>query len=195
MRASDIFFLPSEREGVALSVYEAMATGLAVIASDVGGQAELVTADTGVLVAPGDDEAAVERFAKALSLMIQSPSLRASIGHEARKRVTHAFASADLAARINEMLGRAKAARDAAPRSAVDQALAAAIAEQAVEYLRLDSVCDRLWHEREADADRAGRDGRSVDSPTGSVFLGRLNNAYIRLRALVSGWRRNGVGR
>lgn len=47
---SDIFLLPSVNEGIALVVYEAMASGLLVIATDVGGQKEVITPKTGVLL-------------------------------------------------------------------------------------------------------------------------------------------------
>lgn len=47
---SDVFLLPSVNEGIALVVYEAMASGLLVITTDVGGQGELVTSETGILL-------------------------------------------------------------------------------------------------------------------------------------------------
>lgn len=47
---SDVFLLPSVNEGIALVVYEAMADGLLVISTDVGGQREVVLSDTGVLL-------------------------------------------------------------------------------------------------------------------------------------------------
>ena len=55
MAAADIFFLPSRWEGIALTIYEAMASGLAVVGADVGGQRELVTPALGrkVFVASG----------------------------------------------------------------------------------------------------------------------------------------------
>lgn len=47
---SDIFLLLSVNEGIALVVYEAMADGLLVMTTDVGGQREIVHNDTGVLL-------------------------------------------------------------------------------------------------------------------------------------------------
>lgn len=47
---SDILLLPSVNEGIALVLYEAMAAGLLVLTTDVGGQKELVTRDTGILI-------------------------------------------------------------------------------------------------------------------------------------------------
>ncbi|KAI0562750.1 Transferase [Gracilaria domingensis] len=47
---SDIFLLPSVNEGIALVLYEAMASGMLVMSTDVGGQRELITNETGVLL-------------------------------------------------------------------------------------------------------------------------------------------------
>lgn len=47
---SDVFLLPSVNEGIALVVYEAMAAGLLVMTTDVGGQKEIVTSETGILL-------------------------------------------------------------------------------------------------------------------------------------------------
>jgi glycosyltransferase involved in cell wall biosynthesis len=50
MAATDIFFLPSQWEGIALTLFEAMAMQLVPVAADVGGQRELVTPDCGFLI-------------------------------------------------------------------------------------------------------------------------------------------------
>ena len=53
LAAADIFFLPSRWEGIALAIYEAMSMGVAVVGAIVGGQAELVTPECGVLIPRG----------------------------------------------------------------------------------------------------------------------------------------------
>ena len=58
LRGLDCFVLPSLAEGISNTILEAMATGLPVIATDVGGNGELVSAgQTGKLVPAGDVEA------------------------------------------------------------------------------------------------------------------------------------------
>ncbi|PXF48401.1 Beta-1,4 N-acetylgalactosaminyltransferase 1 [Gracilariopsis chorda] len=47
---SDVFLLPSINEGIALVLYEAIASGMLAMSTDVGGQRELVTDQTGVLL-------------------------------------------------------------------------------------------------------------------------------------------------
>ncbi len=58
LRGLDCFVLPSLAEGVSNTILEAMATGLSVIATDVGGNSELVDdGRSGILVHAGDSEA------------------------------------------------------------------------------------------------------------------------------------------
>ena len=81
---SDIFVRPSLMEGMPLTVLEAMACGLPVVATPVGGTAELVIeGETGLLVPPRN----VEALAGALQRLIDSPALRAQLGANGRRLV------------------------------------------------------------------------------------------------------------
>jgi glycosyltransferase involved in cell wall biosynthesis len=56
LQASDLFVLPSDREGLSVSLTEAMSTGLICIASDVSGSNEVIKdGDNGFLVEPSDE--------------------------------------------------------------------------------------------------------------------------------------------
>jgi sugar transferase (PEP-CTERM/EpsH1 system associated) len=58
MRGLDCFILPSLGEGISNTILEAMATRLAIVATRVGGNAELIEPGmTGLLVPPGDSDA------------------------------------------------------------------------------------------------------------------------------------------
>lgn len=66
----DIFVLPSKREGFPVSILEAMAAGRPVIATDVGGVAEVITTgENGIIVPPENSE----KLAEALFLLIDNP--------------------------------------------------------------------------------------------------------------------------
>lgn len=65
--AADIFALPSYNEGMPNAVIEAMACGLPVIATRVGGIPEIVTEDTGILVSPKNTELLVRGIKQMLS--------------------------------------------------------------------------------------------------------------------------------
>jgi glycosyltransferase involved in cell wall biosynthesis len=85
-RSLDVYISPSRTEGFPNVVAEAMATGLAVIATDVGGTAE-VMGSTGILV-PNEDAPAI---ASALDRLANDPAARTEIGRAARARCITEF--------------------------------------------------------------------------------------------------------
>ncbi len=88
MRSLDGFVLPSLAEGISNTILEAMASGLPVIATRVGGNAELVEEGvTGRLVPPADAPA----LAQALVDLAGSPQEAAAMGRRGRQRVEAQF--------------------------------------------------------------------------------------------------------
>jgi len=89
--ASDILVLPSSYEGIALAIYEAMAAGIAVLASDVGGQSELVTRECGELVKLRNEEEDAESFVAVLSGWLRDPQSIKRMGMAGRDIVARKF--------------------------------------------------------------------------------------------------------
>lgn len=88
MAGMDVFVLPSVSEGISNTILEAMACGLPVIATRVGGNPELVmNGVTGVLVPPEDPIA----MAEALLQYLDQPNLRQRHGRAGRERVEASF--------------------------------------------------------------------------------------------------------
>lgn len=82
LRAADVFALPSLREGLPLSLLEAMASGLPVVASPVGGIPTVIRdGANGLLVAAGD----VAGLRDALVRLAGDPALRTRLGAAARR--------------------------------------------------------------------------------------------------------------
>ncbi|MCS6922925.1 MAG: glycosyltransferase [Fimbriimonadales bacterium] len=88
LNAADIFTLPSKYEGNPMSVMEAMAAGLPVVATAVGGVPELVEdGRTGFLI-PSDSE---PRLVHALQTLIDHSELRSQMGHAALAQARERF--------------------------------------------------------------------------------------------------------
>ena len=88
MQTLDLFVLPSINEGISNTILEAMATALPVIATDVGGNPELVINDqTGYLV-PKQNPIAM---AKAFKRYLETPELLATHGKAGRERCVSTF--------------------------------------------------------------------------------------------------------
>jgi glycosyltransferase involved in cell wall biosynthesis len=87
VRASQVLVLPSRNEGQPMAVLEAMANGLCVIVSEVGGLPDMVDTDCGVLV-PVDD---VPALASALHRVIVDHEERVRLGLRALRRVRDRF--------------------------------------------------------------------------------------------------------
>ena len=87
--SSDVMFIPSIwQEPFGLVVAEAMARGLPVIASNIGGPAEIITHNVdGLLVEPGNMQA----LASTITMLYESPTTRQRLGQAARSTVQKRF--------------------------------------------------------------------------------------------------------
>jgi sugar transferase (PEP-CTERM/EpsH1 system associated) len=88
MRSLDLFVLPSAAEGISNTILEAMATGIATVATNVGGNPELLKeGETGFLVPPNDPPA----LAKAIKTCVLNRQLVYGMGKTARTHVEKNF--------------------------------------------------------------------------------------------------------
>lgn len=83
LQALDLFVLASETEGLSNAILEAQACGLPVVATRVGGNPELVDAECGVLVPPGEPA----QLGDALLRLLQGNGRRTEMAARARARV------------------------------------------------------------------------------------------------------------
>lgn len=95
-----LFVLPSRSEAFPNSVLEAMASGLPVIASAVGGLLDLIEdGRNGVLVPPGDAAA----LASAIDRLVAQPTLAAALGESARRHVRDRYSFARMVASFEHL--------------------------------------------------------------------------------------------
>jgi len=95
----DIFVMPSRTDAFPLAVLEAMAMGLPVVATRVGGIPEQLGDDAGVLVEPDD----VEALATEVLRLAGAPELRAQLGEAARLRHQRMFTLERQAERLDSV--------------------------------------------------------------------------------------------
>ena len=100
LSAIDIFVLPSRSEALSNSLMEAMACGCTVIASNIGGNPELVRdGDTGLLFQAGDPIA----LAAAIRKLIDNPALRQELAARGEAFIRSSFSVAAAAQRMGDI--------------------------------------------------------------------------------------------
>ncbi|UCF67345.1 MAG: GT4 family glycosyltransferase PelF [Acidobacteriota bacterium] len=87
----DLFLLPSLTEGIPLALLEAMASGLPVVATKVGGVPEVIEAGLSGVLVPADD---VEALAGAISELLEQAERRKALGRAAARRIEAHFSLA-----------------------------------------------------------------------------------------------------
>ncbi|MGH9013059.1 MAG: glycosyltransferase [Acidimicrobiia bacterium] len=102
-QSASIFVLASDYEGTPNVILEAMATGLPLVACDVGEVAALVEEGvTGYILHPGDEDRTVERVLE----LVRDPAERRRLGAEGRRRVEHGRSIARLAVELSTLYER-----------------------------------------------------------------------------------------
>jgi len=88
LRAMDLFVMPSLKEGLGLALMEAMASGLAVVGSNVGGIKSLIRGqDNGLLVEPAD----AGQLSEAIMSLLGDLKLRSCLGAKAKTFIKENF--------------------------------------------------------------------------------------------------------
>ncbi|MFW6089701.1 MAG: glycosyltransferase, partial [Gemmatimonadota bacterium] len=106
MRRADMFVLSSLHEGLGIVVQEAMFAGLPIVATDNGGQTDLVTDGENGLVVPAGDPGAI---AEAVGELMGDDERRATMGRRSRERIAK-LSMPDNAEQVLNVLRRAIAA-------------------------------------------------------------------------------------
>jgi glycosyltransferase involved in cell wall biosynthesis len=101
-RAADVVVLTSRNEGTPLTILEAMAAGVPVLATAVGGVPDLLGDDRGILVPPGD----VAAFVEALTSLQNDAPLRARLAANGRAYVQANYGTPQLVRNIRNLYER-----------------------------------------------------------------------------------------
>jgi glycosyltransferase involved in cell wall biosynthesis len=88
LRGADVFILPSLVEGLSLSLLEAMACGIACLATDIGADGEVLEGGAGVVLSP---KRVGSQLRTLLPLFQDHPEITTLLGHKARQRVLERY--------------------------------------------------------------------------------------------------------
>lgn len=106
LRSLDLFVLPSQAEGTSCTLQEAMASGLPVVATAVGGTPDLVQENvTGHLVPPDDEQAMADAMVRAFG----TPDNSARQGEAGREHAIRRFAISAMVQQYQQLFDRADA--------------------------------------------------------------------------------------
>jgi len=100
MSVFDVFALSSLHEGVPMVLLEAMALGVPIVASHVGGIPEIMEDSREAVLVPAKDP---EALARAIGVVAGSPELRTKLIRAARVRVDTQFSIQSSAAKMHKM--------------------------------------------------------------------------------------------
>jgi sugar transferase (PEP-CTERM/EpsH1 system associated) len=100
LAAADLFLLTSISEGIPLTLIEAMAAGLPVVSTRVGGTGEVVGDGETGLLAPANDDAALST---ATLRFVEDPGLRQRMGEQGRVRARSLFSEARMAEQYRDL--------------------------------------------------------------------------------------------
>jgi len=100
LEAADIFLLTSISEGIPLTLIEAMAAGVPIVATRVGGIGEVVAdGSTGLLAPSGDDSSLAQQILR----LSENAALRQALGAEGRKRAWALFSEKKMHASYQQL--------------------------------------------------------------------------------------------
>lgn len=140
MDAADIFFLPSLYEGIALSIYEAMAKSLAIVGADTGGQKELVTEECGVLINETEKQGEIEKYAMVLIDLLKDPGQITKMGKASRLRVEQLFDSSKMVSQMHRSLSGLRMNSKAQPPNIANEYLV--LLER---FLHIENINEELY--------------------------------------------------
>jgi glycosyltransferase involved in cell wall biosynthesis len=100
LQASDCFVLPSASEGLSNALLEAMACGLPVVASAVGGSLDIIVdRENGLLVTPGNGQ----ELGEAIECVLTNTSWAEQLGRSARQTVEAGYSLDITSQRLREL--------------------------------------------------------------------------------------------
>lgn len=146
LSASDVLLMPSQYEGISIALLEAMAAGVVPVVADVGGQNEIVSASSGVLVPHGDQELGV--YVAALRHLLTDEAACAACAKSCQHIAASQLSWSGMISQFLGLVDQAHALRVNQPRQTLTPGFAQELATVALENKRLGDAVEWLWHSK-----------------------------------------------
>lgn len=172
--ASDVLLMPSQYEGISIALLEAMAAGVVPIVAKVGGQAEIVSPGSGMLIPHGASE--LQEYVDAVSRLITAPDRLRAMSETCRSLASSKFSWEETIQNFQAILEEAHRLLVQHPRHPVSPGLGKELATLSLEYKRLGEAVDWLWNAKP----HAGTGDVGLVNPTAEA------QAVARFAILVS---------
>ena len=172
LAAADVFLMPSQYEGISISLLESMAAGVVPVVARVGGQDEIVGSDAGFLIPHGDNE--LQEYVSALAQLLSNSSLLRAMSIQCKVLSVSKLSWESAIENLQAIFDEAHQLRLNQPRHAISPGMGKELATLALEYKRLGDAVEWLWHSRD---EKGTANSNAVPIPI---------NALVRLWTLVS---------
>lgn len=144
LASSDILLMPSKYEGISIALLEAVASGVVPVVAKVGGQDEIISANTGVLIPQSDNE--LQDYIKALSSLLTDLSKLQGMSKECKVVAGTKLSWEGMIDKFLRILDEAHHLRQHQPRNLLSPKLGREMATLALECKRLGEAVDWLWN-------------------------------------------------
>ncbi len=100
LQVADLFVLPSAAEGLSVALLEAMSTGVAVVATQVGGASDVIEQGVSGCLLPPDDLPALQA---ALLFLLENPARRATMGSRGQQTILQRYSLSTVVERLQTL--------------------------------------------------------------------------------------------
>ncbi len=135
LTTADILLMPSEYEGISITLLESMAAGVVPVVALVGGQEEIVDPQAGMLIPHSDTE--LQDYLDALGYLLSNPADLASMSEQCRLIAFNRLSWSGMIDRFQSLLDVAESNRVASSRILISPRFAIELTKLSLDYNRL----------------------------------------------------------
>jgi len=138
--------MPSKYEGISIALLEALASGCVPVVAKVGGQDEIVSPGSGVLIPHGENE--LQEYVAAVHRLLNQPSTLRQMSEQCQALAGSKLSWGSMIQNFLGILDEAHELRVREPRNPITPNFGRELAVQALECKRVAESADWLWNAR-----------------------------------------------